>query len=264
MTAYTHARIASNRNGAYVKINNGLKQKIRGSMNIFDRINSWIRGIESSVVNLVSAIAPWLAPIAPAYMTYDHAVNSLHFPVWVAVPVAVVVEILGFSAVSTLLSFWFFNRRNRANAKKAPTGWVILAFGFYLALILSSNVLLDWFDNAQWALVAVRALFTLQTIPAAVIVIARVGHKDLLAEIAAEREESKRKVSEEVSTPEESLPVTYPPDWRKLRTMITDEQVKSIAVDQTKNIAFHYKVSERTARNWRTYAQEEIRNKAQK
>jgi hypothetical protein len=233
-------------------------------MNIFEKINGWIRGVESSVVNLVSAIAPWLAPITPAYMTYDNAVNKLHFPIWVAVPAAVVVEILGFSAVSTLLSFWFFNRRNRANAKKAPTEWVWLAFGFYLSLILFSNVILDWFHSAPWALVAVRALFTLQTIPAAVIVIARVGHKDLLADIAAEKkesEESKRKVTEGVTPAEESLPETYPADWRKVRAMISLEQVKSIAIDESKNIAFYYKVSERTARNWRGYAQKELEGK---
>lgn len=231
-------------------------------MNGFDKINDWIRGTETSIVNLISAIAPWLAPIAPAYMTYQHAVDVLHFPLWVAVPVAVVVEILGFSAISTFMAFWFFNRRNKANAKKAPTGWVIFAFLFYLALIVTSNILLDTFHNADGAKIAVRALYTLQTIPAALIVIARAGHKSLLAEIAAEREESKRKVTEEVTAPVESLPVSFPSDWRKVRAMITSEQVLAIAQSETKNIAFSYGVSDRTARNWRTYAQEEIRNNA--
>jgi hypothetical protein len=227
-------------------------------MNTFEKINNWIRGTESSIVNLVSAIAPWLAPIAPAYMTYQHAVWTLDFPEWVAVPVAVVVEILGFSAVSTLMAFWFFNRRKVASIKKAPTGWVVFAFAFYLALIVTSNVLLDALQNSANAIIAVKALYTLQTIPAALIVIARAGHKDLLSELKAEREESKGKVTEKVTTEAESLPATYPSDWRKFRVMITGEQVKSIAVDQSKNIAFHFGVSERTARNWRKYAQDEV------
>jgi len=229
-------------------------------MNSFEKINTWIGGAETSFVNLVSAIAPWLAPIAPAYMTYAHAVDpdTLNFPLWVAVPVSLVVEILGFSAVSTFMSFWFFNRRNKASGKKAPISFVIFAFFFYLALIVVSNILLDAFHGAEWAVNAARALFTLQTIPAALIVISRAGHSSLLAELEAERE---KKVTSKLpeSLQEETkvsgnLPVSYPHDWRKVRKMITPEQIAGIAKDETKNIAFHFGVDERTALNWRNYA----------
>ena len=40
-------------------------------MNVFDAINRWINSVEGSVVNLISAIAPWFAPLAPAYMAYQ-------------------------------------------------------------------------------------------------------------------------------------------------------------------------------------------------
>lgn len=228
-------------------------------MNFFDKLNDGIRNIEASFVNFISAVAPWLAPLVPAYMTYWHAVDTLKFPKWVAFPAAVVVEILGFSAVSTFMAFWFFNRRNKANAKKAPLPLVVFAFFFYLALIVTSNILLDAFNQAAWAVIAVRALFTLQTIPAALIVVARAGHKSLIAEIAKEREESSRKVAADVSASTENLPATYPADWRKLRAMITEEQVRGIASGNSKDIAFFYKVSERTARNWRKYAQDETK-----
>jgi hypothetical protein len=230
-------------------------------MNFFDRLNEGIRNIETSFVNFISAVAPWLAPLVPAYMTYWHAVDTLHFPRWVAFPAALVVEILGFSAISTFMEFYFFNRRNKAAGKKAPISYVVFAFFFYLALIVASNILLDAFQGAEWAVISVRALFTLQTIPAALIVVARAGHKNLLSDIEKERAENARKVAEEVTAGAESLPVTYPSDWRKLRVIITDEQVKSIASGNSKDIAFFYKVSERTARNWRTYAQEEIKVK---
>lgn len=157
----------------------------------FDRLNDWIRETESSIVNVLSAFAPWMAPLAPAYMTYQHAVNSLNFPIYVAFPVAVLVEILGFSAVSTFMAFWFFNRRNRSDNKKAPIGLVVLAFLFYLCLIIFSNVLLDTFPGQGWTLVVVRALYTMQTIPAALIVAVRVQHRDLLNEYAKEREQTK-------------------------------------------------------------------------
>jgi len=155
--------------------------------NLFDRVNDWIRDAESSVVNFVSAVAPWLAPLAPAYMTYIHAVGALNFPEWVAFPIALMVEILGFSTVSTGLAFWFYNRRNKAEAKRAPMGVVIFAFIFYLALIVTANVLLDALKANDGAVIAVRALLTLQTIPAALIVAVRTQHRDLLGEIERER-----------------------------------------------------------------------------
>lgn len=154
----------------------------------FDRLNDWIRETESSIVNFLSAFAPWMAPLAPAYMTFQHAQNSLDFPIFIAAPVAILVEILGFSAVSTFMAFWFFNRKNRADAKKAPIGLVILAFMFYLLLIIFSNVLLDTFPGQEWALIVVRALYTMQTIPAALIVAVRVQHRDLLNEYAKDLE----------------------------------------------------------------------------
>jgi hypothetical protein len=222
----------------------------------FDKLNEGIRDIETSFVNFISAIAPWLAPLVPAYMTFDHAYNTLGFPLWVAIPAAVVVEILGFSAVSTFMAFWFFNRRNKAAGKKAPLSLIIFAFSFYLALIVCSNVLLDTFAGGPYesgSKIAVRALFTLQTIPAALIVVARAGHRDLLSEIAKERTKVTGKLPETAETPAE----TSPKNWRKLRPLLTDDQVKYIAEGSTKDIAFMYKVSERTALNWIGYAQAE-------
>jgi hypothetical protein len=156
---------------------------------MFDFINDTIRGAESSFVNLISAIAPWLAPLAPAFMTFQHATDKvgLNFPLWVAIPIALVVEILGFSTVSTLLAFHFYNRRNRYATRKAPVAIVVFAFSFYLALIVTSNVVLDATENSRTALVVVRAMLTLQTVPAALIVAVRTQHRDLIHQIERER-----------------------------------------------------------------------------
>ena len=45
--------------------------------NIFDKLNEWINGIEGSLVNFLTAFSPWLAPLAPAYMTFVHMVEFL-------------------------------------------------------------------------------------------------------------------------------------------------------------------------------------------
>jgi hypothetical protein len=231
----------------------------------FERLNDWIRDTESSIVNFLSAFAPWLAPIIPAYMTYQHAQVTLNFPEPVAVAAALVVEILGFTAVSTYLAFWFHNRKNVAESKKAPVELVIIAFGFYLALIVFSNVLLDSFPEDRWAEVAVRALFTLQTIPAAMLVSVRTQHRDLLREISRERQqklsgsfrnndgqgESSTKVSE-----------NFPKDWRTLRPRLNYQQVEGIAnlsPAEVRALASKYGVTEKTIQNWRVYARTELR-----
>lgn len=220
----------------------------------FERVNDWIRESESSIVNFISAFAPWLAPIAPAFMTYYHAVNALEFPVAVAIPVAVVVEILGFSTVSTYIALWFSNRRNKAESKRAPVGLVVVAFSFYMALIIFANVLLDAFPGEKWALITVRALFTLQTVPAALIVAVRTQHRDLLAEFSKSKAETFQKVTEE----QRKVTDNFPTDWRKVRKNFTEEQRAELVTMSTESICFKYGITDRTARNWRKNAKAEL------
>lgn len=237
-------------------------------MNTFDKLNDYIRNIESSVVNFLSVFAPWLAPLTPAYMTYGHATGVLKFPPYIALPAAILVEILGFSAVSTFLSFWFYNRKNTANMKRAPIEVVVFAFAFYLALIIFSNVLLDTFPSERWAEITVRALFTLQTIPAALIVAVRTQHRDLLSEIEKER---KQKLSERSERPSESsqkgqkeeqkLSENFPKDWRSLRPRLSESDVANMAsmnAEQVKEFSRKYDIDIRTVTNWRKYARQEV------
>lgn len=242
-------------------------------MNQFDQLNDWIRNTESSIVNFLSVFAPWLAPLTPAYMTYQHAAAILHFPNLVAIPASILVEILGFSAVSTFLSFWFYNRKNQANYKRAPIEVIIFAFSFYLALIIFSNVLLDTFPSERWAEIVVRALFTLQTIPAALIVAVRTQHKDLLSEIRKEREqklserhgkssESSSESSQEEQKENEKITESFPSDWRKLRRMLNDSDVANLAsmnAEQVKRFSRDHNIDIRTVTNWRTYARKELK-----
>lgn len=237
--------------------------------NIFDKWNDKVNRTEGSLVNFLTAFSPWLAPLAPAYMTYMHMVEFLKFPIWVAGALALVVEILGFATVSTFLDFWFFNRRNKAQSKRAPLSLVVVSFAFYLALIVFSNVLIDVakaFGTEQhqsFAVVAVRALLTLQTIPAAIIVAVRTGHRDLLREIQQEKlEKDAAKLSEQVAKVSESYE-NFPKvsDWRKLRPTLTEEDLLNIAYlspAEVQSTASKFGVTDRTVENWRSYAREEL------
>lgn len=234
--------------------------------NVFDNLNEWVNNTEGSLVNFLTAFSPWLAPLAPAFMTYQHMVEFLQFPIWLSFVLASVVEILGFGTVSTFLDFWFFNRLNRAKQKKAPIWLVVLSFSFYLALILASNVIIDvakefgTLAQQATAVVTVRALLTLMTIPGAIIVAVRTGHRDLLREIKREKQEKAGKLSER--TPKETE--TFVPkvnDWRKLKPMLSPEEMYSMAYlssAEVSEVAKKFGVTERTVENWRKNAREEI------
>lgn len=228
--------------------------------NSFDKLNDWIRDTENSFVNFLSAFAPWLAPLIPAYMTFQHAKDTLRFPVLFAWTGALVVEILGFSAVSTYLSFWFYNRRNRAESKRAPQILVIVAFAFYLALIIFSNVLLDVFPEDKWAEIAVRALFTLQTIPAAMLVSVRTQHRELLSEIAKEKRNSLESSQNSPKNAEKSFG-KFPKDWRSVEPTLTHEQlveIASLTPEKMRSWATQIGVTEKTISNWRQSARERL------
>jgi hypothetical protein len=238
--------------------------------NIFDKFNNWINDTEGSLVNFLTAFSPWLAPLIPAYMTFHHMIKFLLFDEWLAWVLAGVVEILGFGTVSTGLDFWFYNRRNKRKDKKAPLALVVLSFSFYLALIVLSNVILDVAGafgtevQQAWSIISVRFLLTLQTLPAALIVATRTGHRELLAEIKREKAEKDTKLSESYAKVSESS--TLPEeakvrDWRKLRPTLTETDLHNLAYlspSQVQATATKFGVTSRTVENWRNNARVEL------
>ena|SRR3972149_5121204 len=235
--------------------------------NLFDKLDEWVNSTEGSLVNFLTAFAPWLAPLAPAYMTFQHMDKFLDFPFLISFALATLVEILGFGTVSTGLDFWFYNRRERANVKKAPLEVVIGVFVFYLFLILMSNVVIDVANaylSAGWqkaSVILVRAGLTLQTIPGALIVAVRTSHRELLRDIKREKAEKLSESFQKVSTPAQEREENFPKDWRRLRPTLTYEQVvelSNLTPSQIKAISEKHHVDPKTVSNWRAYSIKEV------
>lgn len=227
--------------------------------NVFDKINAFIRNVEGSFVSTISAIAPWFAPLPAAVMSFMHMTGVLGFDAWVAWAVAITIEILGFSTISTWLSFWSWNRRyqSKDSLKRAPMGFVFGAFIFYLTIVISMNVLLDaagYFPdvlNEKVIIVVVRGSLTLLTIPAGLIIATRVQHNDLIDEMRRAKEEKKLpKVSESFSK-------TSPTSWRSVRKSLSTAEVQFIQTAQVQDVMNQFNISERTAYNWQSYARRE-------
>jgi hypothetical protein len=236
----------------------------------FDKLDEAVNSTEGSIVNFLTAFAPWLAPLAPAFMMFNHMIEFLEFPWPLALVLAILVEIMGFGTVSTGLDFWFYNRRERSGVKKAPLGVVIGSFIFYLLLILGSNVAIDLahaYGNENWqkaAVIVVRTLLTLQTIPGALIVAVRTGHRSLLREIKAEKlERNLPKVTETSTKDPSGEKEKLPKDWRKVRPMLTEESLMEISqwtAEQIRQVSQEQGIEERTLINWRTRARLELEN----
>lgn len=159
-------------------------------MNFFDKANQWIEQTESSIVNFVSAFAPWLAPIIPAYLTYTHTQTILGFPVEIAFIGALVIEFLGLATISTSTTFWKHNQRYSSKENQVPL-WIALGtFVFYLVVILTVNVVLSWRVYKAEELVAITLLTSL-SVPAAVTIAVRSQYADVKKEIATRYGRSK-------------------------------------------------------------------------
>jgi len=151
----------------------------------FYRMGDWIRDVEYFFLNILTAIAPWLAPIPPAYGTYFHVREVLLFPAWVAVTSAIVAEILGLATVSTAMTFWRHNKRYTAKKAAAPTWVPIAGFLYYLVVIVSVNIIVDIIPQVaaefQWvALLVARSLIYTLTIPAAALLAVRADQAEII------------------------------------------------------------------------------------
>jgi len=231
-------------------------------MDWFTRINEFIRETEGSLANLLSSIAPWGAPIPAAVMSFIHMRQFLGFSgnlEWVAWITAGTIEVLGFSTISTALSFYQWNKKYTSDKslKKAPMTFVIIAFLFYLSVVICMNVLLDaaqYFPatlNQDGVIVVVRALITLLTIPAGLIVATRVQHNDLLTEM---RKSKFDKVSQTLNPAANNQQQTKVISWRSFKKTITNDEIGWISTAQIPDLMAKYNLIYQTAVNWQACA----------
>ena len=225
-------------------------------MSIIDRTVEGLRGwqrftraVEALLIDNIAATSPWLAPLIPAYLAWDSMSHVLAFPSWVALAGAAVVELLGLSAVSTTFQFWDYNDTRRKSDQRAPVLLAIATALFYLCVVLTVNVMLD---SGPALHKAAKALLSTLSVCAAVVLALRAGHSRRLESIEQTKSErrNKRQISATNYPKKGNLPEIA--DWRAL-PQNDREVVKDLT---TRQVVSRYGVSERTARNWRRYAEE--------
>lgn len=225
-------------------------------MNFFDRANQWINNIENSLVNLLSAIAPWLAPVVPMQIAVQHMIGYLSFSKPVAWMTGAVVEILGLAAVSTILRLWRHNQNARAEKNRQPIWVPIFVYGFYLTIILSVIALPELAKTERdWIAVTVKILLSLLSVPAAITLAIRAQNTEIVQEMTAQKAPRPARTAETNQTEVAGKLPNLPPkvaasDWRNL----PHEDRLLIKTMTTAEIMAAYDLPERTARNWRNKA----------
>lgn len=236
-----------------------------------NRVRDFLRGIqavvqelETTLVDTLAAMAPWLGPIAPAYLAYQAMVNVLALPIWVAFVIAAVIELLGISTVNTSVQFWNYNQTKRQSDPNAPFWLALIMAVFYLAVVLVVNVLLD---DATVIHKTAKFLLSALSPVAAVTLSLRAQHSRRVLDVAdvkrQEKEErEKRKLLKDSSEGSEKKPKEVKGSgvygkWRDWRKVPESERVKIAGMTDVNEVVNTYGVIERTAYNWMEDARRE-------
>jgi hypothetical protein len=101
------------------------------------------RATENLLIDSVASYSPRVAPLVPAFMTYQNMTTQLDFPIWAGKAGALCVETLGLSSIQTAVSFWQWNDSKSKSDRQAPVFLAVLTGGFYLTTVLVINAMLD-------------------------------------------------------------------------------------------------------------------------
>lgn len=239
---------------------------------VVDVLVAWRRlteEAERTLVDNLAATAPWLAPLAPAYLAYQAMLDVLRFPFWVAAAVGLTVEVLGISTINTALTFWTWNREKNKSDKTAPTWAAILAAAFYVAVVITVNVLLD--GGAVLEKVA-KGLISSLSVAAAITLALRSQHTRRVLEkhqLYEERRSGRRErklqkladrggklpqFSVKVSGNDAGQPETFG-KWANWKQVPREERFRVARMTDVRQVMAEYGVSERTGYNWMGDAQ---------
>lgn len=149
--------------------------------NFFDRATRWLNGFEDSFVNFISIVIPWGVPLIPATILYDHLIAS-DWRWLTSFVAAAVVEGLGLATVNTYFRFERHNKRYKDQKNKMPVWVVVVAYAWYLAIILFVNVVFDIVAGVDWTRVVAITAFSTLSLPASALISVRGMHSEWKSE----------------------------------------------------------------------------------
>jgi hypothetical protein len=146
---------------------------------------------EESLIDKLAKVAPWITPTLPASFTYHNLENVMKLSTAEAVVGALVVEIFGLVVIHTTNQFHQSNQEygSRETYNKQPVGLMVGMSLFYVSSVIIINLLLDLSRPPME--IAARALLTLISIPAAVVLTARYSFQREMRKIEEKKQQGK-------------------------------------------------------------------------
>lgn len=208
------------------------------------------------LTNSLIKFSPWLTPLSAAQITIRNMIDRLGYWGPVAWLTGIAIEILGIATLDTALTFWRHNRRYSAAQNRLPTWIPVAAFVFYITVVLSVVIALEWpFESLsdEKTNVIIKALLATLSIPAGATIAVRELHKDTLQELAEKRREraaKPEKVTEKITPAPKPVVETFS-SWLKVPENLRKEIAGMKTWEEVKD-NFSY-LSDKTAQNWLRY-----------
>lgn len=231
---------------------------------LFRFLTRQIRNTEHTVMTFIAAVIPWLVPLIPAYLTGKHVIDELQLPEWTGWVIGAVVEGLGLASMSKIVAFWENNRRYKKDTNKMPITVPAFTYIWYLAVVIVVNVLLEKEAGASSLRIWTVAILASLSVPtAALIAVTSIWTERILAK-DAEKSSGASETSHDFSETSESskkVSESFPKDWRKLRPILKENELRALALlspANVKELSLKYDVTEKTIQNWRANARREL------
>lgn len=217
---------------------------------------SWLDHVENFLIILVSRIAPWAAPLAPAYLVARSMQDHFDAPLWVGIAVGITLEAVGVASAHITLEMHTYNTdpARVQNDPMAPLWLGVTATIVYFVTGIVLTVVLEVVpDSIKFA----PALFFVLAGVAYVTLTLISGHARRLKQVAEDKEGRKRSKEITGNLPEDLphlppwLPIV-PGDLSEFRRLVAEGAViipVGITGAELAEVIPAVK-NERTGRNW--------------
>ena len=229
-----------------------VKKKVVQKENIFDIATRWVNSFEDSFVNFVSVIIPWLVPLIPAYILYTHLETDLQWSrPWPLIG-GTVVEGLGLATVNTYFRFERHNRKYKDQKNKMPVWVVIVAYVWYLLIVLFVNVVFDWRAGVDFTRIIAILAFSTLSLPASALISVRGLHSEWKGEHEQRYSHSRTEANETNEQPSTGAnEANEQANGSRTFKSLTNEEKREIKIGDTKTLAGKFNVTERAIQKWK-------------
>lgn len=239
---------------------------------LINKIASLLSGIrqlvsvfDSTLIDVISSIVPWLAPLLPAYLVFDGLISKLHEPIWYGLVAGLVLEGFGLAAISTAISFWSYNqclkddkdykiakRKERGKSlivrdnQTSPFFIALITVIYYFMIVLAITVAIE--IDAVYIPVVIKAMLSSLTLGAGLLLAIRIDHQRRITKTAGKISslESRKEMETFRKVTDPSQVAHKQRSWRNL----TKTEKKELVNLSVMEISLAYGITERSARNW--------------